>query len=145
MYPARIVVASDMRFAVGVQAAPEGHQRGARDDVTLNITVWLPGLRSEADMALRVVPWLASAPQQPRHVINKDPPFSQMTLSSTDALIELDIVCFRFFVQIAITMVIGPIRREFWTKRSTSLRPIAIFVESLIYLHLSNWSPPASV
>ena len=132
-----------MRFVAGVQAAQKRHQRGARDGSTPNIMDWLPEHRSEADMTIRVMPWLALTPQQPRHVINRDPSFTvtQMTLSSTDAdaLIELDTVCSRFFVQIASAMVIGLIRRVFWTKRSTSLRPIAIFVESLIYHHLSNW------
>jgi len=129
-----------MRFVAGVQAAQEMRQRGARDDVTRNIMVWLPALRSEADMADRTEP-----SQQPRHVINKDPSFAQTTLSSTGAPIELDTVRFRFFVQIAIAMVIGPIHRVFSTKRNTSLRPIAIFVESLIYRHLSTWLPPANV
>ena len=145
MCPARIVVAPNMRFGAGVQAAQEMRQRGARDDVTRNVIVWLPGLPSEAGMANRVVPWLASGPQQPRHVVDKDPSFTQTTLSSTSAPIELDTVRFRFFVQIAIAMVIGPIRRLFWAKRNTSLRPIAIFVQSLIYRHLSTWLLPANV
>jgi hypothetical protein len=133
-----------MRSVVGVQPEQKRLQRGVRDGFAPDIMAWFPGHRPEADVAVRVVPWLASpAPQQPRHVIDNYPSFTQtqMTLSSTDAdaLIDLDTVCSRFFVQIAIAMVIGPIRRVFWTKRGTSLRPTAIFVESLIYHHLSNW------
>ena len=94
-----------MHYVAGVQAAQEMPHRGARDDVTRNIMVWLPGLRSEADMADRAEP-----SQQPRHVVNKDPSFTQTTLSSTGAPIELDTVRLRFFVQIAIAMVIGPVQ-----------------------------------
>jgi hypothetical protein len=106
LYPARIVVASDMRFVASIQAAQKMRQRGARDNVTRNIRVWLLEPRPEGDTAIRVVPWLASAPQQPQHVVNTDPPFTQATLPSTGA--EPDTVCFRCFVQIVSAMVIVP-------------------------------------
>ena len=103
LYPARIVVASDMCFVASIQTAQKMRQHGARDDVTRNIRVWFPDLRPEGDTAIRV---LASAPQQPRHVVNTDAPFTQTTLPSTGA--ELDTVRFRCFVQIASAMVIVP-------------------------------------
>src|SRR6266851_2073188 len=100
-----------MRFVASGQAA-QGHQYdGVReDDIALEITVWLPGHRSEADPVFRVVPWPESGTPQPRHFT----------------------VCCYFFIPIAITVVISPLNRVYRTKRGKSLHPIAMFAENLI-------------
>ena len=89
-------------------AAAPGHEHSARDDISLNITVWLPRPRAGEQEVHVAFPAVAppgqeepGRPQSHERVIGDSPPphaFDQASLRSMDAPIEADTVSFLPFL-----------------------------------------------
>jgi hypothetical protein len=111
------------------QAAVPGHEYGARDDITLKITVLLPGPRAVEAHVPRF-----------QHVMSDSPPHAsafsgQLSMPLMNAPIEVDTVSLPFLLSYSNS-------RDHRWKRRRSTRHIAIYVGSvMMYHHL--WKQPS--